>query len=51
MANPDPTPLGPNQVRYQATMLNEVTGETSDWSVNYDPDTGNFGTIKPASGK
>ena len=50
VANPD-TALGPGQVRYQATSTNDVTGETKDWSVNYDPDTGNFGTIKPASGK
>jgi hypothetical protein len=50
VANPDPS-LGQNQVRYQATVINEVTGETTDWSVNYDSDSGKFGTIKPASGK
>jgi hypothetical protein len=49
-ANPDPL-LGPNQVRYQAQFVNEFTGEVIDVSVNYDPTTGQFGTIKPASGK
>jgi hypothetical protein len=46
----DPS-LGPNQVRYFATMQNGVTGEIVTYSVNYDPDTGNFGIIKPASGR
>ena len=50
IANPDPL-LGPNQVRYQAQFVNEFTGEVIDVSVNYDPTTGQFGTIKPASGK
>ncbi|QDU60276.1 tRNA(Glu)-specific nuclease WapA precursor [Planctomycetes bacterium Pan216] len=50
MANPD-SALGPNQVRYQATFKNEFTGESIKVSVNYDPATGLFGTIKPSSGK
>jgi RHS repeat-associated protein len=50
VANLDPK-LGPNQVRYQCSVVNDMTGETTNWSVNYDPDTGNFGTIKPASGR
>jgi hypothetical protein len=50
VANLDPA-LGPNQVRYQATFRNELTGEVIDVSINYDPTTGQFGTIKPASGK
>lgn len=50
VANLDPN-LGPNQVRYQATFVNEVTGETIDVSINYDPTTGQFGIIKPASGR
>lgn len=32
-------------------FMNEFTGEVIDVSVNYDPTTGQFGTIKPASGK
>ncbi len=47
-SNKDPT-LGPNQVRYYATMENEVTGEVTNYSVNYDPDTGQFGIIKKSS--
>ena len=50
IANPDPH-LGPNQVRYQARFVNEVTGEIIDASINFDLDTGLFGIIKPASGK
>ncbi len=50
VANLDPA-LGPNQVRYQATFVNEVTGEIVEVSINYDPTTGQFGMIKPASGK
>jgi hypothetical protein len=49
VASLDPA-LGPGQVRYQATVLNEATGETVEVSVNFDPTTGQFGTIKPASG-
>lgn len=47
VANLDPA-LGPNQVRYQARFVNE---EVIDVSINYDPTTGQFGTIKPASGQ
>jgi len=50
IANPDPL-LGPNQVRYQARFVNEFTGEVIDVSVNFDPTTGQFGTIKQASVK
>lgn len=50
IANLDPL-LGPNQVRYQAQFVNEFTGEVIDVSINYYPTTGQFGTIKPASGK
>ncbi len=50
VANRDPA-LGSDQVRYQATFVNEVTGETIEVSINYDPTTGRFGTIKPASGR
>jgi hypothetical protein len=49
MANLDPS-LGPNQVRYFVNMLNEVTGEVRTFSVNYDPETGLTGIIKPSSG-
>jgi hypothetical protein len=48
VANLDPA-LGPNQVRYQTTFLNEATGERINISVNFDPTTGQFGTIKPSS--
>jgi RHS repeat-associated protein len=50
VANPDPL-LGeaPNQVRYQATVVNEATGETINVSIGFDPATGRFGTIKPSS--
>jgi len=41
--------LGPNQQRWYADMENEVTGEVTTYSVNYDPDTGEFGVIKPSS--
>ena len=47
-ANPDPA-LGPDQVRFQTVFKNGVTGEISNVSVNYDPTTGQFGTIKPSS--
>ena len=50
VTNLDPA-LGPNQVRYQVSVVNEATGETLDVSVGYDPTIGQFGTIKPASGK
>lgn len=50
VANLDPA-LGNNQIRYQATFRNEMTGEVIDVSFNYDPTTGQFGTIKPASGR
>jgi hypothetical protein len=48
VANQDPA-LGGDQVRYQASMFNEATGEWSSWSVNYDPQTGQFGTNEPVS--
>jgi RHS repeat-associated protein len=50
MVNPDPS-LGPNQVRYNADMTNGVTGQRTNYSVNYDPATGEFGIIKPSGGK
>ena len=50
MTNSDPT-LGPNQVRYNVNMLNEVEDELTNFSVNYDPDTGSFGIIKESSGR
>lgn len=43
--------LGPNQVRYQAQFYDALNDEYIDISVNYDPDTNIFGTIKFASGK
>jgi len=48
--NLDPQ-LGPDQVRYQATFKDGMTGKPVKISINYDPDTGQFGTIKLASGK
>jgi hypothetical protein len=48
IANPDPM-LGPDQVRYNVDMHNPVHGTTTNYSVNYDPTTGQFGTIKPSS--
>ena len=49
MANPE-AGLGANQVRYQATFR-RADGSTFNVSVNFDLETGLFGTIKPASGK
>jgi len=48
IASPDPS-LGPNQVRYQVSFADEF-GKVTQYSVNYDPATGQFGIIKPASG-
>lgn len=50
VANIDPA-LGKDHERYQVTVHNEATDEMIDVSVNFDPTTGTFGTIKPASGK
>ena len=50
VANLDPA-LGPKQVRYQARFFDHLNEEFLDISINYDPETGLFGTIKPASGK
>ena len=49
MANPE-IGLGPNQVRYQVTVRSS-NGITFNVSVNFDPESGSFGQIKPASGK
>jgi RHS repeat-associated protein len=49
IANPDPA-LGRGQVRYQVRFADEF-GKITNYSVNYDPATGIFGTIKPASGR
>ena len=48
MANPEPD-LGPNQVRYQTRFRDEFTGDSYNISVNYDPDTCQFGVIKESS--
>jgi uncharacterized membrane protein YgcG len=51
MATEDPALLNaPNAVRYQATFR-DFTGKIEEISVNYDPATNRFGTIKRASGK
>ena len=42
--------LGPNQQRYQL-RFQDFTGTFEEISVNYDPDTGNIGIVKRASGK
>ncbi len=42
--------IGPNQVRYQA-RFQDYNDNFYDISVNYDVETGNFGIIKPASGR
>jgi hypothetical protein len=43
--------LGPNQVRYNVDMHNPVNGTTTNYSVNYDPTTGEFGSIHESSGR
>jgi hypothetical protein len=48
LTNLDPS-LGPNQVRYYARIRNGITGEETNFSVNYDRDTGLFGIIKRSS--
>jgi hypothetical protein len=47
-SNQDPQ-LGPNQQRYYAHFKETMTGLDRHVSVNYDPDTGQFGTIKFSS--
>ena len=48
IANLDPE-LGPSQVRYYVNFSDEF-GSVTTYSLNYDPETGEFGTIKPSSG-
>jgi len=51
LAQEDPLLLNsPHARRYQA-RFRDFTGKIEEISVNYDPDTDRFGTIKPASGK
>ncbi len=50
MAHADPK-LSIHQVRYQGRFVDDATGVVYDVSINYDALTGDFGTIKEASGK
>ncbi|WP_342373837.1 DUF6531 domain-containing protein [Myxococcus stipitatus] len=49
-SNPDKA-LGPGQRRYYVDVIDRFTEERFTFSVNYDSEVDQFGTIKPSSGK